>query len=86
VLRITAELTGTRGPVVLPDAAVAASEGLMRVLEKVLPVPADYRSESLRVSRATYLGTPAKAQAELGWSARDLRAGLVETVEFDARG
>jgi nucleoside-diphosphate-sugar epimerase len=86
VLRITAELAGTRGPVVLPDAAVAASEGLMRVVEKVLPVPADYRSESLRVSRASYLGTPAKAQAELGWSARDLRAGLVETVEFDARG
>ena len=48
-----------------------------------MPLPSTYRAESLRVSRASYLGSPAKAMAELGWYARDLRTGLAETVEFE---
>ncbi|MCB0897360.1 MAG: NAD-dependent epimerase/dehydratase family protein [Actinobacteria bacterium] len=86
VLRITAEIAGGKPPVVLPDVAVGASERMMGLLEKVAPVPSTYRAESLRASRASYLGTPAKAQAELGWFARALRIGLAETVEDELRG
>jgi dihydroflavonol-4-reductase len=85
VLRITAEIAGAKPPVVLPDVAVGASEKVMGLLERVAPVPSTYRSESLRASRASYLGTPAKANAELGWFARPLRIGLAETVEDELR-
>jgi dihydroflavonol-4-reductase len=85
VLRLTAEIAGTKGPIVLPDLIVGSSEKLMGLLEKVARVPSTYRAESLRASRATYLGTGEKATADLGWFARDLRAGLAETVEFETR-
>lgn len=83
VLRITAELAGTRGPLVLPDALVGVGAAVMGMLPKALPVPDDYTAESLRVSRMSYLGSPAKAQRELGWFCRDLRTGLAETVEYE---
>ncbi|MCB0900519.1 MAG: SDR family oxidoreductase [Actinobacteria bacterium] len=86
VLRITAEIAGGKAPIVLPDVAVGASEKMMGLLERVAPVPSTYRAESLRASRASYLGSPAKANAELGWFARDLRIGLAETVEDELRG
>ena len=34
----------------------------------------------MRAGLATYLGTPAKAERDLGWHARDLDTGLRETV------
>lgn len=82
VLRTVAELAGTRPPLVLPDAMVGASAALMSVVERGVRLPAIYRSESLRASRASYLGRSDKAAAELGWFARDLRTGLAETVEW----
>lgn len=83
VLRITAELAGTRGPLVVPDPLIGVAAAVMGALPKSLPIPADYTAESLRVSRLSYLGSPAKAQRELGWFCRDLRTGLAQTVEFD---
>lgn len=84
VLRITSEIAGGPAPVVLPDAMVGASAVSAGFLERFLPLPSTYRSESLRASRASYLGTAAKAQAELGWHARDLRTGLGATVQAEA--
>lgn len=83
VLRLVAELAGTKPPVVLPDAMVGASAALMSVLERGVRLPSVYRSESLRAARASYLGRADKAGAELGWFPRDLRTGLAETVEWD---
>lgn len=84
VLRITSEIAGGPAPIVMPDAMVGASALSAGFLERFLPLPATYRSESLRASRASYLGSPAKAQAELGWHARDLRTGLGATVQAEA--
>ena len=39
----------------------------------------------MRAGLATYLGTPAKAERELGWHARDLDTGLRQTVGRAAR-
>jgi hypothetical protein len=36
-------------------------------------VPAGYSAEAMRASLATYLGSPAKAYRELGWTSRPLR-------------
>lgn len=55
----------------------------MRSLERIAPVPDDYRAESPRVARVAYLGSPMRAQRELGWIARDLPTGLAETVQFE---
>jgi dihydroflavonol-4-reductase len=50
------------------------------VVERVLPLPAEYAGETLRASVATYLGSPAKAERDLGWTCRPLSAGLGELV------
>ncbi|MGH8825521.1 MAG: NAD-dependent epimerase/dehydratase family protein [Jiangellaceae bacterium] len=81
-LMLTAEIAGTRGPVVIPAGAVRASAGLAAVIERVVPLPAGYASETLRTSLATYLGTAAKAERDLGWTYRSLRTGLAELVRL----
>jgi len=53
----------------------------MSVLERALPVPANFRSETLRVSAGTtYIADASKAQRELAWSTRPLAQGLAETL------
>lgn len=79
-LELVAELAGTKGPVLLPRSAVRAGEVLARWAEKVVRLPPGYSSESMRAGLATYLGSPLKAQRELGWSARPVRRGLAELV------
>jgi nucleoside-diphosphate-sugar epimerase len=80
VLRRLAGLAGTRGPIVLPDLAVRGSAGLAGLAGRLVPVPADYAAETLRAGLATYLGLPAKAERDLGWSSRPLDEGLRELV------
>jgi nucleoside-diphosphate-sugar epimerase len=80
VLREVAVLAGTKRPLTLPVGMVRATAALSRVVGRVVPLPADYTGESLRASVATYLGTPERAEQELGWSARGLDEGLRETV------
>jgi len=54
---------------------------VMSVVERVVPVPPDYTSEGLReIAGTTYVGSGARARAELGWQARPLREGLTETL------
>ena len=79
-LVLAAELAGTRGPVVLPAGVVRSSARIAAVVERVVPLPAEYASETLRASLATYLGSAAKAERDLGWTCRPLRAGLGELV------
>jgi nucleoside-diphosphate-sugar epimerase len=75
-LRLAAKLAGRRGPIGLPRALVVASAGAAGVAGRVLPLPPAYAAETLRSSLATYYGSPAKAESELGWSCRDLETGL----------
>jgi dihydroflavonol-4-reductase len=79
-LRRIAAIAGTKGPMVLPTGVVRAAAALMAVLGRVVPLPPDFAAETMRAGTATYLGTPAKAERDLGWRARDLDTGLRETV------
>jgi nucleoside-diphosphate-sugar epimerase len=66
----------------VPPVLLKAMSTVMKPIEQRWPVPRSYRSEYLRVSAGvTYLGTNAKARAVLGWTPRDLAAGLGETLE-----
>ena len=75
-----ARIAGTRGPRVLPERMVRGTATLMGALGRVLPLPPGYAAETMRASLATYYGTPARAERELGWQARPLEEGLRETV------
>ncbi len=75
-----AAIAGTRGPLVLPGRMVAAMATLMAGLGTVVPVPAGFAAETMRAGLATYYGTAAKAERDLGWRARPLDEGLAETV------
>jgi nucleoside-diphosphate-sugar epimerase len=56
----------------------------MAVVEKVVPLPPAYTSEGLRVvAGTTYIGSNARARAELGWRPRPLRDGLTETLRHE---
>jgi len=54
------------------------------VLEKFLPIPVYYRSESLHTfGGVTYIGNDAKARRELGYTERPLLDGLREVARQD---
>ena len=78
-LRETARIAGTPGPVLLPATAIRATAAVSSVIGRFLPP--EYAAETLRASVATYYGSPARAERELGWSARSLDEGLRRTVE-----
>jgi dihydroflavonol-4-reductase len=46
-----------------------------------MTLPPTYHSETLRAALASYVGTRLKAERELGWQARSLEEGLIDTVE-----
>ena len=75
-----AAIAGTKGPMVLPDGMVRATAAVLAAVGRVVPLPPDFAAETLRASLATYYGSPAKAERDLGWRARDLDTGLRETV------
>jgi nucleoside-diphosphate-sugar epimerase len=80
VLRAVASLAGTKGPIVLPDVLVRGTAAVAGVVGRVVPLPPGYAAETMRAGLATYYGTGAKAERELGWHPRDLDTGLRETV------
>jgi nucleoside-diphosphate-sugar epimerase len=82
-LRVAARLAGGPAPVVVPGATVRAAAAVTQLVERVVPLPDTYHAEALRSSLATYLGTPAKAERELDWSARPLEEGLAETLRAE---
>lgn len=53
---------------------------VMGIVEKVLPVPADYSAETMRVTGGTtYYGDNSKAKQELGYAPHSLEEGLRNT-------
>lgn len=76
-----AEITGGPKPIDIPAIVLPVAGPVLGVVGKVLPLQGDYTAEAMRVARASYLATPAKAQRELGWTFRSLHAGLRETAE-----
>jgi nucleoside-diphosphate-sugar epimerase len=79
-LALAAELAGTRGPIVIPAGVVRMGARIASVVERVVPLPAEYAGETLRASVATSPCSPAKAERDLGWTHRPLSAGLGELV------
>jgi nucleoside-diphosphate-sugar epimerase len=79
-LRLAARIAGTNEPIVLPGVAVRVTAAIVDVLERAVPIPAMYTAEALRSGTSSYLGTPEKAQRELGWTVRPLREGMTTTV------
>ena len=79
-LRMVARIAGTKGPIVVPGAVLVPVARLLDVVGKVVPLPPHYHPESMRSGLASYLGSPARAERELGWSARPMEEGLAATV------
>lgn len=67
-MRIAEGITG------IPAPRLVVPGGIFRVLGEIT------RSEPLRVTPATYLGSSEKARRELGWSVRSLRDGFAEVL------
>ena len=83
---IAARLAGKRPPFLHPGPvtmrAAAAIAALLERWEVQPPVPA----ETLRLmAGTTWIGSSAKAEKELGWSARPLEEGLRHTIEHELR-
>ncbi len=76
-----ARTTGRRLRAVrLPPALLRVGAKLMSRLEKFLPVPPDYRAETLRVvAGTTYYGDNRKAKSELGFAPRSIEQGFLDT-------
>jgi len=87
VLLTAQAITGIPAPRL--DAApwvVRSLSGLMRVVERIRPVPEAYSADALRLAAGvTYLGNSKKAQRAFGFSARPLDEGLRETLHHEMR-
>ncbi|MCH9685301.1 MAG: NAD-dependent epimerase/dehydratase family protein [Deltaproteobacteria bacterium] len=86
-LDLAEQLTGIKAPRVrLPAGPIKAVASLMETIERYVPIPSTYRSESLRgAAGVTYVARADKAHRELGWRVRPLEEGLRETLEHDMR-
>lgn len=79
-LRMVAAIAGTPGPMVVPPAFVRIGATAMDLVGRVASPPPSLAAETMRAALATYYGTSAKAERELGWTVRPLEQGLQETV------
>ena len=80
LLSQVAKLTGGPVPIDLPGVLLPVAQVLTGVVGRVRTLPPEYTAESMRVSQASYLGTSAKAERDLGWTYRGLSQGLADTV------
>lgn len=78
-------VTGIPAPRIHPTPGVIrAGAGVMSVIERIISVPETYSSEALRVmAGSTYLGSSAKAEQEIGFTARPLEDGWPETLKYE---
>jgi nucleoside-diphosphate-sugar epimerase len=68
----------------LPGTMIKATAMLSSVLEKVLPLPETYHSETLRASGGvSYIGDNRKARQVLGYTPRPLHEGLMTTLAYE---
>jgi nucleoside-diphosphate-sugar epimerase len=86
-IALASRLTGIPAPrVTLSPAVVKAAARVAGLVEMVKTLPPEYTSEGLRVlAGTTYLGNSARAERELGWTARPLEVGLSETLRHEMR-
>ncbi len=85
-LTVVARLSGRKPPTFHAGAgAMRAATRLSALLERVgLPVP--YPSEALRLlTGSSWIASSAKAERELGFTARPLEEGLTQTIEYELR-
>jgi dihydroflavonol-4-reductase len=86
-MRIASRNSGRRAPLValpgLPFRMLAPVAGLV---ERLVALPPDMSAERLRaMGGLTYLASSAKAEREIGYSARPLEEGLRLTLEHEMR-
>jgi nucleoside-diphosphate-sugar epimerase len=78
------DIVGIDPPRAISPAFFRGLSRIAGVLERVVTLPPQYRSESLRVlGGATYWGDNAKATRELGLEHRPFEEGLRETLEYE---
>jgi nucleoside-diphosphate-sugar epimerase len=83
-MRLAARVAGKRAPIGIPAGGMRAMAPLTGLLGRVLPLPAEYSPEGLRVvAGPTYLGSNAKARRELGYDPRPLEVGWADTVRHE---
>jgi nucleoside-diphosphate-sugar epimerase len=84
-IELAETLTGIPAPRMHPGPGMMrAMASLMGLVEFFVPLPEAYSSETLRVmAGVTYLGSNAKAERGLGFSARPLAEGLKETLAHE---
>ncbi len=83
-LAVAERITGIPAPRRrLPPGLMRASSALIRPFEGLLRLEGTYTSEGLAVTTATYLGSNAKAQRDLGYSPRPLEEGLPPTLAWE---
>ena len=87
VLKLAEQLTGVRAPALsAPPWMLKMMSAMMGLLEQVIPVPASYSGEYLRVSAGvTYTGDNTKAKHQLRWTPRSLEDGLAETLRYEMK-
>ena len=86
-MALAEQITGVPAPRLrVGPGPLKAAAAIMGLVEKVVPVPADYSAEYLRINAgATYIGDNGKARRELGYSPRPLHEGLAETLHHEMR-
>jgi nucleoside-diphosphate-sugar epimerase len=86
-LAIAETITGIPAPRLrIPPAVLKGVAAALRIVDPMVRLPPAYAPESLRVlAGVTYLGSSARARTELGWHARPLRDGLIETLRHEMR-
>jgi nucleoside-diphosphate-sugar epimerase len=86
-LQIAERVSGVRAPRRLASPGMLrATAALTGLINALIPLPEKYHPETLRVAAGnTYLGSSAKAERELGFSARPLEEGLRETLEHERK-
>jgi nucleoside-diphosphate-sugar epimerase len=86
-IRLASEITGIPAPrIALPSAAVKAGALFAGLVEGVVPLQPEFTREGLRtLAGTTYIGSSARARAELGWHVRPLADGLRETLRHEMR-
>lgn len=84
VFEIAAEITGIDPPRTIPPGVLRGLSRIVRPFERVVDLPPEYTSESLRLlGGVTYWGDNTKATQELGLEHRPLTEGLAEMLDHE---
>jgi nucleoside-diphosphate-sugar epimerase len=86
-VQLASEITHIPAPRLrLPPFVLKVAAWKMGLLDRMVDLPPEYTGEGLRVlAGVTYLGSSTLARKELGWRARPLRDGLMETLRHEVQ-